>query len=103
MIVPFFEVIYHTTIEMFQKSRAATPCLCKRVDVVNVKPAEEDSVVVEEVKSGNNNLNSFGCLMLPVSSLIFVFVFWTIGLIASYSEGNNTDPNMTECLAIQPI
>ena len=102
MIVPFFEVIYHTTIEMFKKSRAAPPCLCKRVDVVNVKPAEEDSVVVEEVKSGNNTLNSFGCLMLPVSSLIFVFVFWTVGLIASYSDGNRTDPTMTECLAIQP-
>ena len=102
MIVPFFEVIYHTTIEMFKKSRAAPPCLSKRVDVVNVKPAEQDSVVVEEVKSGNNTLNSFGCLMLPVSSLIFVFVFWTVGLIASYCDGNSTDPNMTECLAIQP-
>ena len=45
MIVPFFEVIYHTTIDMFKKSRAAPSCLSKRVDVVNVKPAEEDSVV----------------------------------------------------------
>ena len=102
MIVPFFEVIYHTTIDMFKKSRAAPSCLSKRVDVVNVKPAEEDLVVEVEVKSGNNTLKSFGCLMLPVSSLIFVFVFWTVGLIASYSDGNSTDPNMTECLAIQP-
>ena len=83
-----------------KKSKATPTCLKKRV--VNVKPAEEDEEVVEEVKAGNNILNSIGSLMLPVSSLIFVFVFWTIGLIASYSEGNNTDPNMTECLAIQP-
>ena len=101
MIVPFFEVIYHTAIDMFKKSRAAPPCLSQRVDVVNVKPADEDSRVEVEVKSGNNTLNSFGCLVLPVSSLIFVFVFWIIGLIASYSDGNNTDPNMTECLAVQ--
>ena len=72
------------------------------MDVVNVKPAEEDSVVEEEVKSGNNTLNSFGCLLLPVVSLIFVFVFWTVGLIASYSDGNNTDLSMTECLTVQP-
>ena len=81
--------------------RATPTCLNKRVDVVNVKPAE-DKEVVEEVKTGNNILNSICSLMLPVSSLIFVFVFWTVGLIASYSEGNDTDPNMTECLAIQP-
>ena len=99
MIVPFLEVIHHTTIEMFKSS---TPtCLNKQVDVVNVKPAEDEEVV-EEVKVGNNILNSIGSLMLPVSSLIFAFVFWTIGLIASYSDGNHTDPNMTECLAIQP-
>ena len=98
MIVPFLEVIHHTTIEMFKKS---TPtCLNKRVGVVNVKPAEDEEVV-EEVKTGNNILNSICSPMLPVSSLIFVFVFWTVGLIASYSDGNNTDPNMTECLAVQ--
>ena len=83
---------------MFKRS---TPtCLNKQVDVVNVKPAEDEEVV-EEVKAGNNILNSIGSLLLPVSSLIFVFVFWTLGLIASYSDGNNTDPNMTECLAVQ--
>ena len=97
MIVPFLEVIHHTTIEMFKKS---TPtCLNKQVDLVNVKPAEDEEVV-EEVKAGNNILNSIGSLMLPVSSLIFVLVFWTVGFIASYSDGNNTDPNMTECLVV---
>ena len=84
---------------MFKKSTPIS--LNKRVDVVNVKPAEDEEVV-EEVKTGNNILNSIGSLMLPVCSLIFVFVFWTVGLIASYSDGNSTDPNMTECLAIQP-
>ena len=98
MIVPFLEVIHHTTIEMFKKSTPTS--LKKRVHLVNVKPAEDEEVV-EEVKTGNNILNSICSPMLPISSLIFVFVFWTVGLIASYSDGNNTDPNMTECLAVQ--
>ena len=99
MIVPFLEVIHHTTIEMFKKS---TPtCLKKRVDVVNVKPAE-DQEVMEATKKSSNILNLITSLMLPVISLIFAFVFWTVGLVASYSDGTNTDPNMTECLAIQP-
>ena len=102
MIVPFLEVIHHTTIEIFKKSKATpTTCLKKRVHLVNVKPAEDEEVV-EEVKAGNNILNSIGSLLLPVSSLIFAFIFWTIGLIASYSDGNITDPTMTECLYIQP-
>ena len=101
MIVPFLEVIHHTTIEMLKKSKVTPTCLKNRVDVINVKPAEEDQEVVEEVNAGNNILSSIGSLMLPVSSLIFVFVFWTVGLIVSYSDGNNTDPNMIECLAVQ--
>ena len=98
MTVPFLEVMLHTANEVF-KSKATHPCLNNRVDVVDVKPSEE---VVEEFKTENNIKNSIASIMLPVCSLIFAFIFWTVGLIASYSDGNNADPNMTECLAIQP-
>ena len=102
MTVPFLEVVLHTSKEMFKKSRATQlSFLKKRVDVVNVKPAE-DQEVMEATKNGSNILNLITSLMLPVISLIFAFVFWTVGLFASYSDGANTDPNMTECLAIQP-
>ena len=102
MTVPFLEVVLHTSKEMFKKSRATQlSFLKKRVDVVNVKPAE-DQEVMEATKNGSNILNLITSLMLPVISLIFAFVFWTVGLVASYSDGANTDPNMTECLAIQP-
>ena len=102
MTVPFLEVILHTSKEMFKKSRATQlPFLKKRVDVVNVKPAE-DQEVIEATKKGSNILNLITSVMLPVISLIFAFVFWTVGLVASYSDGANTDPNMAECLAIQP-
>ena len=99
MIVPFLEVIHHTTIEMFK--RATPTCLNKRVDVVNVKPAE-DQEVMEATKNCSNILNLVNSLMSPVISLIFAFVFWIVGLVASYPDGTNTDPNMTECLAVQP-
>ena len=101
MIVPFLEVVLHTTKEVFKKSKVAPACLNKLVDVVNVKPAE-DQEVVGEVKYGKKILNLIGSLMLPVCSLIFAFIFWTVGLIASYSDGNNTHQNMKECLAVQP-
>ena len=102
MTVPFLEVVLHTSKEMFKKSRATQlSFLKKRVDVVNVKPAE-DQEVMEATKNGSNILNLITSLMLPVISLIFAFVFWTVGLVASYSDGANTDPNMAECLAIQP-
>ena len=102
MTVPFLEVVLHTSKEMFKKSRATQlSFLKKRVDVVNVKPAE-DQEVMEATKNGSNILNLITSLMLPVISLIFAFVFWTVGLVASYSDGANADPNMTECLAIQP-
>ena len=101
MTVPFLEVVFHTTNEVFRNSRVLPSCLNKQVDVVIVKPAE-DQEVVEEVKTDNKTINSIASLMLPVCTLIFAFVFWIVGLIASYSNGNSTDHNMTECLAVQP-
>ena len=78
-------------------------CLSKQVDMVKVKPAEEDQEeVVEEVKTGNNILNSVVSLMLPVSSAAFALIFWTVGLVASYSDVRDTHQEMTECLAVQP-
>ena len=102
MTVPFLEVVLHTSKEVLKKSRATQlSFLKKRVDVVNVKPAE-DQEVMEATKNGSNILNLITSLMLPVISLIFSFVFWTVGLVASYSDDTNTDSYMTECLAIQP-
>ena len=100
IIVPFLEVVLHTTKDVFKKSRSTPPCLKKKVGVVNVRPAE-DQGVEEAIKNDNHTLNLIASLMLPVSSLIFAFVFWMVGLIASNPDGNHTDPNMLECLAVQ--
>ena len=102
MTVPFLEVVLHTAKEVFKKSKPAHACLSKRVDMVKVKPAEDDQEVVEEVKTGNNILNLVVSLMLPVSSAAFALIFWTVGLVVSYSDVRDTYVNMTECLAVQP-
>ena len=82
MTVPFLEVVLHTSKEMFKKSGATQlSILKKRLDVVNVKPAE-DQEVMEATKNGSNILNLITSLMLPVISLIFAFVFWTLGFVA---------------------
>ena len=102
MTVPFLEVVCHTSNEVFKKSRAAFPsCLNKRVGVFTLEPAEDQEVAME-AKIGKNILNWIACLMLPFSSFVFATIFWIVGLIASYSDGNSTDQNMAECLAIQP-
>ena len=101
MTVPFLEVVLHTTNEVFKKSRVTPVCLNKLVDVVNVKPAEGQEVV-GEVEYVNKILNLISSLMLPVCSLIFAFIFWTVGLFVSYADGNNTNLSMTECLTVQP-
>ena len=53
MTVPFLEVVLHTAKEVFKKSKPAHVCLSKRVDMVKVKPADEDREVVEEVKTAS--------------------------------------------------
>ena len=102
MTVPFLEVVLLTAKEVFKKSKPAHACLSKRVDMVKVKPAEDDQEVAEEVKTGNNILNLVVSLMLPVSSAAFALIFWTVGLVVSYSDVRDTYVNMTECLAVQP-
>ena len=101
MTIPFIEVVLHTTNDMFKKSKATQACANKQVDVVTVKPAGNQDVEAKD-KTRKNIGIAIASLMLLISSVIFVFIFWTIGLIASYSDGNITDPNMTECLYIQP-
>ena len=103
MTVPFLEVVLHTLNEVFKEPRATNFGLDNRVDVVRVKSAKEQ----EEEGSKKTNMSLsytlvrlIGRLMLPIGSLIFTFIFWVVGLFASYSSGAIQDPNMTDCLTI---
>ena len=100
MIVPFLEVVLHTTNEMFKKSKATQLFPKKRVNVVTVQPAENQEAM-EEVQT-SYSISSIAPFMLPLTALIFALIFWTVGLIASYSDGDNRNHQMTECLAIKP-
>ena len=99
MTVPFLEVVLHTTNEVFKQP----PGSDKQVDVVRVKPAEQNEE--EEEPKASSRVSSklvrlTSCLILPISSLIFALTFWTVGLVASFSSGAIQDPTMTDCLTL---
>ena len=84
MTVPFLEVVLHTANEVFNRPRT------RQVIPVDGMDYEEAS----------NVLGLIGRLLLPISSLMFMIIFWIVGLIASYSSDATQDSNMTNCLAI---
>ena len=103
MTVPFLVVVLLTTNEVLKRPDT----IKKRVDVVRVKSAEEQEEE-EEIPKTNNNKNSTivrltGCVLLPIGSLIFIVIFWVVGLTASYSYTYSDaiqNPNMTDCLTV---
>ena len=103
MTVPFLEIILHTTMEVLKRPRE-TGFGPSKVDVIRVKSAKEQEGEEEEEKEETKNMNRASIvlmrLMLPISSLIFIFTFWTVGLIASFSSDATQDHSMTECLTI---
>ena len=74
--------------------------------MLEVKSEEEDDVGKEEEEKKNNNMINLtlskvmGSLMLPILSLGFIIIFWTVGLIHANSSGDVLDFNMYDCLAI---
>ena len=90
MTIPFLEVVYHTSIEMFKQSEA---------DVVRVIPeSEEDEMTNNNMKVAI--LRKIKPFVLPTSSLLFTLIFWIVGLIAYYYSGDAEDSNMSDCLMI---
>ena len=95
MTVPFLEVVYHTTNEVFRQP-------VKQGDVVRVAPQHE----FEEEATPTTNINEKSAmqlthqLMLPIGSLIFSLIFWVVGLIQSLFSDNPPASTMSDCLNI---
>ena len=92
MTIPFLEVVYHTSNEMFKQS-----------DVVRVTPnnwSEEDEMPNTNSDSKAQFLRKTQRLVLPTSSLLFTLIFWIVGVIASYNFAGSQDSNMSDCLTI---
>ena len=90
MTIPFLEVVYHTSNEMFKQS-----------DVIRVTP---QNLSLEEVLTNNNTKTvlwmTIKRLVLPISSLLFTLIFWIVGLIVSYTSAGTEDSNVSDCLMI---
>ena len=86
MTIPFLEVVYHTSNEMFKQS-----------DVIRVTP---QNLSLEEVLTNNNTKVVWSRMIkrfvLPISSLLFTLIFWIVGLIASFYSGAIEDSNMSD-------
>ena len=92
MTIPFLEVVYHTSNEMFKQS-----------DVVRVTPnnwSEEDEMPNTNSDSKAQFLRKTQRLVLPTSSLLFTLIFWIVGLIASFYSAGSLDSDMSDCLTI---
>ena len=75
--------------------------MSKQSDVVRVTP--QNLSLEEELPNNNTKAVVWMAtkrLVLPISSLLFTLIFWTIGLIASYYSGAVQDSNMFDCLVI---
>ena len=81
MTVPFLEVVLHTFTEVM-----------KRLSTSPMETTDRPRL--------STLVSNAGRLLLPIISLLFTSVFWTVGLIVSYWPNNKQDPNMVECLTI---
>ena len=98
MIIPFLEVVLHTTHEVFKNKRTSN--IVPETSVLNVKSGKEEKKE-EEAKIMKIKLSKvMGNLMLPICSLVFTIIFWALGLNHAYSSADILDSNMSDCLTI---
>ena len=104
MTIPFLEVVLHTTNEVFKQPRENRVGSDNQIDVapVMVKPAkeQEEDVPKDRKRMSSNLVRLTGRYILPASSLVFTFIFWVVGILASLSSDAAQGPNMTDCLTV---
>ena len=105
MTIPFLEVVFYTTDEVFKNTKTSQIVSATIVDVLEVKSEEEDEEGKEKEEMTNNNMKLslskvMGKLKLPILCLVFTVIFWTVGIIHAYSSGDVVDVDMSECLTI---
>ena len=89
MTVPFLEVALHTfTHRLAEFSLDGRVHQVQPTDQLHLKPPQQQI------------LPAWMAVLLPIISVIFTIIFWTIGLIVSYWPNTLQDPNMADCLTI---
>ena len=95
MTVPFLEVVLHTCTEVMKRRKGPYA-----VQENQVKPEQEDQVVVAILYNELAWVGVMGRTLVPIFSTVFTIIFWTVGLVVSYWPRTKHDPNMSNCANI---
>ena len=97
MTVPFLEVVLHTTENTFKHPRASlvVPESMVRVRSENEKEKEEATT------KDRTQMSKLKGIKVPICALVFIVIFWAVGLVHSYSAFHVPDEfNTSSCLFI---
>ena len=99
MTIPFLEVVLHTTENAFKRPRASlvVPESTVRVRSVNDKEREEGEGAT--TKDGTQ-MSKLKGIKVPICALVFIVIFWAVGLVHSYSAFHVHEFNTSNCLFI---
>ena len=99
MTIPFLEVVLHTTENALKRQRASlvVPESMVRVRSVNDKEKEEGE---EATTKDRTQMSKLKGIKVPICALVFIVIFWVVGLVHSYSASHVQEFNTSSCLFI---
>ena len=99
MTVPFLEVALHTCTEVMK--RPSVPHSSPDGRVHQVKPADQLGLKILKAHPIPIWVGVVGRLVLPIISIMFTAIFWTVGLTVSYWPNSKQDSKLSDCLTIE--
>ena len=99
MTIAFLEVVLHTNENAFKCPRASlvVPESMVRVRSVNDKEKEEGG---EATPTDCTQMSKLKGIKVPICALIFIVIFWAVGLVHSYSASHVHEFNTSSCLSV---
>ena len=100
MTIEFFEVVLHTTENAFKRPRASLVVPESMVRVRSVSNDKEKEEGDEATTKGRTQMSKLKGIKVPICALVFIVIFWAVGLVHSYSASYVHEFNTSNCLFI---
>ena len=100
MTIAFLEVVLHTTENAFKCSRASLVVPESMVRVRSVSNDKEKEEGDEATTKGRTQMSKLKGIKVPICALVFIVIFWAVGLVHSYSASHVHEFNTSNCLFI---